>query len=31
MDFIHLWTVNDGKVVLWQDFYDTASVAAVLT
>lgn len=30
MNFIHLWTIKDGKVVQWEDFYDTASVAAVL-
>jgi ketosteroid isomerase-like protein len=26
-DFLHLWTVRDGKLTSWRDFFDTYAVA----
>jgi ketosteroid isomerase-like protein len=26
-DFLHLWTVRDGKLTSWRDFFDTHAVA----
>ena len=26
-DFLHLWTVRDGKLTRWHDFFDTYAVA----
>jgi uncharacterized protein len=26
-DFVHLWTVRDGKLTSWRDFFDTYAVA----
>jgi ketosteroid isomerase-like protein len=30
-DFLHLWTVRDGKLTSWRDFFDTFAVAQAYT
>jgi ketosteroid isomerase-like protein len=30
-DFLHLFTLRDGKLVSWRDFFDTFAVAAAYT
>jgi ketosteroid isomerase-like protein len=30
-DFLHLWTVRDGQLTSWRDFFDTFAVAQAYT